>query len=469
MIGTTLRQSELFFVPLARQSSLIKDDLLDPIDELLDDDELIEQVRQVLACRFTRSTQTGRPGIAPDRLLRCCVLKHLKDWSYRELERELRSNLVYRRFTRFDADPTPCYATFCRVFALLGPDVTEQIHRRVVTKAQELRVARGRKLRTDTTVVETNIHYPSDSSLLGDGIRVLTRTLLRLGKECSPGAIEVTNHARAVKRRLLEISRAAKLLTESNRERMKQSYRKLLALTQSVVRKATKALEDLKSGELRVVGSHARANAQKATLQHFLPLIEKVTSQTRERVFAGNRHVADKVLSLFEPHSVVVRKGKPHKPTEFGRLVRLDEVENGIVSRYEICDGNPADTTAWEPALEQHLETFERAPEMATADRGYFSAANERLAEAMGVKNVALPAKGKLSASRAKRQKERWFRRAQRWRAGIEARIATCKHGFGMERASYKGENGFERFVGWSVITQNLVSIGRALRRRTCG
>src|SRR5918996_3143579 len=316
MIGSTTRQSSLFYVPLARQAVLLKDDLLDPIDALLDDPELISLVRHSLASRSPLSPRTGRPGIAPDRLLRCCALKHLKGWSLRELERELRSNLIYRRFTRFDADPTPNYSPFSRCFALLGEDGTQRIHDRVVAKARQEQVARGRKVRTDTSVVET------------------------------------------------------------------------------------------------------------------------------------------------------IRKGKAHKPTEFGRLVRLDEVENGIVSGYEVLEGNPADTNAWRPALEQHQRRFGRPPRMATADRGYFSAANEREAKVFGVERGALPARGRLSKARAQLQKERWFQRALRWRAGIEARISTLKHPFSMQRATYKGEKGFKRYVGWCVITQNLVSMARTLVRR---
>ena len=204
---------------------------MDPVDELLDDPELVELVRQCLARRYPQSTCTGREGIAPDRLLRCCVLKHLKGWSFRDLERELRSNLIYRRFTHYDAEATPGYSAFSRLFAVLGPSVTEKIHARVVQVACEQGVAQGRKLRCDTTVVESNIHYPTDSSLLGDGIRVLSRGLARIAAQCKSGALAVVNHARAVKHRLLEISRAAKSLTRANQRRMKKSYKTLMALT----------------------------------------------------------------------------------------------------------------------------------------------------------------------------------------------------------------------------------------------
>jgi IS5 family transposase len=466
MIGSTTRQSSLFYVPLARQAVLLKDDLLDPIDALLDDPELISLVRHSLASRSPLSPRTGRPGIAPDRLLRCCALKHLKGWSLRELERELRSNLIYRRFTRFDADPTPNYSTFSRCFALLGEDGTQRIHDRVVAKARQEQVARGRKVRSDTSVVETNIHYPTDSALLGDSVRVLTRSLRRIAEHCAAGALPVVNHALAVKRRLLEINRAAKSLTQASQQRLKDSYGRLLKLTRGVLEQARAAMEDLQAGRLPVVGSLISVLGQEAQLRHFIPLVEKGIAQTQERVFQGNPHVAGKVLSLFEPHTQAIRKGKAHKPTEFGRLVRLDEVENGIVSGYEVLEGNPADTNAWRPALEQHQRRFGRPPRMATADRGYFSAANEREAKVSGVERVALPARGRLSKARAQLQKERWFQRALRWRAGIEARISTLKHPFSMQRATYKGEKGFKRYVGWCVITQNLVSMARTLVRR---
>jgi len=449
MIGATSRQSWLFYLPLARQASLLKDDLLDPVDKLLEDSALVELVRQSLAGRRPRSTRTGRPSIAPDRLLRCCVMKHLKGWSFRDLERELRSNLVYRQFTRFDADPTPDFSTFSRTFALLSPVVTEQIHQRVVGLAREKGVTEGRKLRTDTTVVETNIHYPTDSTLLGDGIRVLSRSLKRLAAECQEGTLQVVERGRAVKHRLLEICRAAKSLTPANQRRLQSSYRRLLGMTRSVVRQAGAALKDWEAGGMKVVGNGLQAEVQISQLRHFLPLVEKVITQTRERLWKGNPHLPGKVLSLFEAHSQVIRKGKPDKPTEFGRLVRIDEVENGIGSGYQVQEGNAADTQAWIPALAQHAALFGQAPGLATADRGFFSAANEREAKARGVEKVALPGRGRLSETRAARQKQRWFRRALRWRAGIEATISTLKHPFSMRRATYKGETGFQRYVGW--------------------
>jgi IS5 family transposase len=465
MIGRLHRQSSLFYVAFHREASLIKDDLLEPLDALLEDEALVELVREALGRRRPQSRTRGRRGIAPDRLLRCCVLKSLKGWSLRELEREVRGSLVYRRFTRFDQDPIPNFSNFSRAFAALGEDVTRQIHARVVDQAREEGIARGRKLRTDSTVVESNVHYPTDSTLLADGVRVLTRTLRRVSAECAEGAVKVVDHARSVKHRVLEIGRAAKSFTEASQQQMKDSYGKLVGLARGVFRKAEQVCEQVLHGKLPVVGNVRRVLAQVQKLEHFGPLVKTVLDQTKARVFGGDTHFEGKILSIFEEHTQVIRKGKAHKPTEFGRLVRIDEVENGIISNYDVKDGNPGDQPDWVPALSQHKDIFGHAPTMATADRGYASASNERAARDLGVKQVVLPTRGRRSHKRTAIEKQRWFQRALRWRGGIEARIGTLKHRFDMLRARSKGDAGFKRHVGWSIITNNLVSIARAQRK----
>lgn len=462
MIGSTSRQASLFYFAFAKEVMAITDDVLDPLDELLNDPPLIHLASQALAKRRVRSADFGRPSIAPDRLLRCVILKHLKDWSFRQLERELRASLLYRRFTRFYEDPIPHFSSFSRTFGLFGKDRTAQVHARVVQIAREQSVASGQKLRTDTTAVETNIHYPTDSSLLADGIRVLTRGLKRISAACETGTLKVVDHRRAAKRRVLEICRAAKTLSETGRQKLKDSYGKLIALTRGLTRQTTQVLAELKAGKIAARADMLLAVLQsEAQLRHFLPLTQKVIAQAQARIFEGQTHHPDKILSLFEEHTVVIRKGKAHKPNEFGRLVRIDEVENGIVSNYDIALNNRADQQQWKPALEGHKQLFDQAPRLATADRGFWSAANETLAQQMGVKRVVLPGRGRLSKQRATRQKERWFRRGQGWRAGIEARISTLKHRFGMFRAYYKGETGFERYIGSCVVAQNLVAIVR--------
>ena len=463
MIGRLQRQASLFGFAFFKELTRLQDPTLGQIDLLLEDPELVAICSRALAGRRQRSLDFGRATIAPDRLLRCVVLKHLKGWSFRGLEEELRANLLYRRFTRFYEDPIPDHTVFSRLFALLGTEGPQALHAQVVTRARALCIARGQCLRTDTTAVETNIHHPSDSSLLGDSLRVLSRSLQRIRQNCREGGWKVVDHARATKYRLLEIARGARLLNEAGQQRLKKSYGRLLRLTRGVTLQAGAVLARLSSGELSARSdAEWRVLREEKRLRHYLPLVKGVIAQTQARIFEAQRHYPEKLLSLFEPHSVVIRKGKAHKPNEFGRLVRIDEVENGIVSGYEVAAGNRADQQQWAPALEHHISLFGQAPRLAAADRGYWSAHNERLARELGVQQVVLPARGPLSAERAVREKKRWFRRGQAWRAGIEPRIATLKHRFGMQRAFYKGEAGFQRHVGFCVLAHNLVAMSRA-------
>jgi IS5 family transposase len=445
MLGKTVRPASLFAFAFFKEAATIADPILDPLDCLLEDPMLVALSSEALAKRSPGSNKAGREGIAPDRLLRCVVLKHIKGWSYRQLHRELRASLLYRRFTRFYEDPIPDFSNLCRAFALFGKQGTEQIHQRIVQQAQEAALIAGNKLRTDTTAVETNIHHPTDSSLLADSLRVMNRYLQRIAEGCHDSKLRIVNHARAAKYRVLEIGRAARTFTQAGQEQLKQSYKKLVALTQGVKVQADAAVKALNDGQLV-----ARREA-------FWQVVAGIFQ-------AQTRH-PDKILSLFEPHSVVIRKGKAHKPNEFGRLVRLDEVENGFVSNYVVAPGNLCDQQQWTPALQAHVELFGQAPRLATADRGFWNSANEKAAAQLGVKQVVLPACGRLSPSRAARQKQRWFRRGQGWRAGIEARVSTLKHCFGMQRALYKGEIGFERHVGWCIIAHNLVAMSRAGRK----
>jgi IS5 family transposase len=467
MVGSTQRQASLLYLAFSAEVAKLQDELLDEIDPLLDDPELVEFVRQALGKRCPHSTKTGRYSIAPDRLLRCVALRHIRGWSFRELERELRNGLLYRRFSRFDGDPIPNFSNLCRNEALLGPEITEAIHRTVVRRALSARVCTGRKLRTDTTVVETDVHYPTDSTLLGDGIRVLTRHLKRLSGTCIGAAVDkVVDHGRAAKRRMIEIHRASKAKTDTGRARLTAGYRKLVRLTKGMAKQAKRVLKGLEDGEVAITADPMAVVTNEAALRHFVPLVDKVIDQTEQRVFGGDHHVEGKVLSLFEQHTAVIRKGKPHKPNEFGRLVQLDEVEGNIVSAYDTRPGNASDKEAFLPAIDRHKDTFGRVPDIAAADRGFFSANNERKAKERRVRRVAIAGTGRLSKSRARRQKERWFRRAQRWRAGIEPRISTLKHRFGMLRARAKGEQGFKRYVGWCVIANNLVSIANKKLKR---
>jgi IS5 family transposase len=180
-------------------------------------------------------------------------------------------------------------------------------------------------------------------------------------------------------------------------------------------------------------------------------------------------NVPDKVLSLFEPHTEAIRKGKVARPTEFGKLVTIQEAEHQIVTAFDVHDQRPADSTLWVPALDQHQQIFGRAPDLATGDRGFTSAANERAATTMGVRRVVLPAVGRKSPARRAHERQRWFRRGQRWRTGCEGRISVLKQRHGLRRCRYRGRDGIHRWVGLGVIADNLINMAKHLDHAQAG
>ncbi len=202
-------------------------------------------------------------------------------------------------------------------------------------------------------------------------------------------------------------------------------------------------------------------------LERYEGLSARVVSQARRRVLQGESVPAgEKLVSLYEPHTAIIRRGKAGKDTEYGRKVWLDEVDGRIVSGYRVLEGNPPDENQLEPALEHHKRLFGKPPDLVAADRGVHSARNERICEDAGVARIVLPKPGKKSGARREHERQGWFRRGMRWRAGAEGRISVMKRRGYLGRCREKGESGFERWVGWGVLTSNLSSIARTVAAR---
>ena len=438
-------------------------------DEVLNDEKLIETVYSALAQRSPRSKNFGRPGTPAEVVLRLMVLKHARDWSYDILEREVRANLVYREFTRVGAGKVPDAKTLGRLGRALGPEIVEKVHQRVVAIAREKKIVPGKRLRVDTTVVETNIHHPTDSSLLGDGVRVLTRTLKKIVQVAGEAGTKLRNRMRSVQHRLIEIGRASRSKGEAGKEKLKKSYEKLLSATGQVVRQAQRFSAEVASGVKRSadVFEQAALEAHKKYIDTMVPRVQQVIRQTKARVLEGTNHFAEKLLSIFEPTTEIIRKGKAGKPTEFGKMVKIQEAENQIVTCFEVYSQRPSDSDLLIPAIETHEEQLGRTPRLVAADAGFYSAQNEAGAQAMGVEQVAIPNRSTKSAERKRHQKKRWFRKAQKWRTGSEGRISLLKRRHGLDRCFYKGDDGMKRWVGLGVIADNLINIGRHLVRQS--
>jgi transposase, IS5 family len=464
MVQRRQRERSLFEVLLPDGHKLWPD-WLRKIDTLLEDEAVIEVVAQGLEARWPQSRRRGRPGTPAEVVIRLLILKHLFDWSYDDMEREVRANLVYRMFTRIDAGDVPDAKTILKIARALGPEVIEQLHRQVVEVAKRAGVTHGRRFRIDTTVVATNVHYPTDSTLLRDGVRVLTRTMQRARTAMGDPSGRIRNRLRSVTRRVLIIGYEAR--SPKTRDAMVKSYRTLMATTRTVLRDTATMVRRL-GQRLRTATPQRQRMLQRAQdrLQAMRPLVQRVVDQTRARLLGGDTHVSDKVLSVFEPHTETIRKGKIAKPNEFGKLVTIQESEHQIITGYDVHAKRPADVTLWTAALDRHQTIFGHAPDLAAADRGFSSATNERAATARGVRRVVLPHRGPKSPARRAYERQRWFRRGQRWRVGCEGRISVLKRRHGLDRCRYHGEDGMHRWVGLGVIANNLVSTATFAKAR---
>jgi IS5 family transposase len=434
-------------------------------DQVLADKEIVATVYEALAKRHPHSRTRGRRGAPAEVVLRLLVLKHMRNWSYGVLEREVRANLVYRDFTRVGGTKMPDAKTMGRWGVALGPEAIHQIHDRMVQIARDHRVTEGRRMRVDTTVVETNIHYPTDSSLLGDGVRVLTRTMKKITAIVGTAGAQLRDRSRSVKLRVLEIARAARSKHSASQAKLNEAYRKLLDATGRVLGQARRFAKEIRDGVKPPanITRPALLEGLRDKLETIVPRVQQVLRQTKARIFAGDTHAEGKIVSLFEPSTEVIRKGKTGKPTEFGKMVKLQEAENQIVIAYEVYDQRPNDADLLIAAIEAHQAKLGCTPRLVAADAAFYSAKNEAAANAKGVKRLCIPNRSTKSAERKREQKKRWFRNGQKWRTGSEGRISVVKRRHGLNRSRYKGDAGMKRWVGLGVIADNLVNIGRAM------
>ena len=460
MIKLRHQQPSLWHSGLAKDIEDLWEPWMREVDQLLEDAALVESVYDAQGKRHPKSRTRGRTQTPAEVVLRLLNLKHVRNWSYDTLEREVRANLVYRAFTRIGDEKVPDAKTLARLGQAIGPEVIGELHERLMELARERGVIKGRKLRVDTTVVETNIHYPTDGSLLGDGARVLTRTMKKIEKKTGGLRKKVRDRMRSVTKRVIAIALAGRAPGTEAEERRRKEYAGLLTLTRKILNQTQGVL-----GETQKLSSRRRSGLRSLieTLETMAGRVRQVMKQTKARVFHGITRYPGKIVSLFEPHTEIIRKGKASKPTEFGKMVQVQEAENQIITHYEVFAERPSDSDLLVPAVQEHQRRLGRVPRLVAADAGFYSLKNEKTIQAMGVARVAVPSRGTRSLERKEVQKQRWFRAGQRWRTGCEGRISVLKRRHGLSRCRYRGFPGMQRWVGLGVIADNIIQIGRCL------
>lgn len=389
----------------------------------------------------------GREGMTAEQVVRAALVKQMFGFSYDELSFHLSDSLVLRGFCRLSPSAVPPKrSTLQANIVSIRSETWETINKALVLYAREQKIDDGRWMRTDTTVVESNIHHPLDSSLLNDGVRVLTRTLLRARETYGTTA---SNHRRRAKRRAVAILHAR---TMAKRVVL---YKDLLKITHKTVRAAEQALEQLtRLGAIGFV----------STLAFFLPLVKRVIDQSERRVLRGESVPAsEKLVSLFEPHTDIIVKDR--RDTYYGHKVTLSTGKSGIVLDLFIEKGNPADSTLTVRSAQRHTALFGVPPERAAFDGGFASKNNLQALHASGTreacfsKPAGVPIDEQTSTPRVRRI-------LKRFRAGIEATISFLKRSFGLSRCTWAGLTRFRAYCWCSTVAHNLLTIARALLTR---
>lgn len=439
------------------------DPLLQGIDAFLDrHSALVEQVRLDLE-RGLKKPGTGRNGMTPSQALRSLTLMRVKNWDYRELRERINDGYTLRGFTQFDSHLVPKHDAFNRAFNRLPPATLKAINQAVVQAAVQLGLEDGKKLRVDTTVVETNIHYPTDATLLWDSVRTITRLVGDLHDKLPNGVKGFTKRTRSARRRMQQIQR---MTAQQRPQQQETKYRELLRITGQVVQNARQAVAQTKSIRGIDVVAGLAIDSRRQQLAAFCDLADRVIDQTRRRVIAGEPVPSEqKVYSIFEFHTDPIKRGKAQKPVEFGHKVFLAESAQGLIADYLVLEGNPADSDHVEASLDGHQQTFQHPPEWYAADRGFYSADHVQCCRQAEVGEVCIPQRGgKKTAEQETLERSPAFKKAQRFRVGMEGRISVLFRGRGMKRCRAKGRERFEMLVGAAVLANNLMRIAQLIK-----
>jgi IS5 family transposase len=403
-----------------------------------------------------RRTDTGRDGMTAEQVLRCAILKQYRELTYEELAFHLEDSMAFRSFARLEMGQYPSGSTLQENIKDIQAETWEAVNRVLLEQAAQQKVEKGRMVRLDSTVVETHIHHPTDSTLLLDGIRVITR-LLQAGKSLNPTPwYTFVDHQRAAKKRGLQILNARKDQVR------RQAYRELWSLAGKVQGYARQALTELKGFVGANLEETIAAHQILEQLERSVSLLQRVRSQTERRVLRGEQVPAgEKVVSFFECHTDVIVKGR--RDTQYGHKIFLSGGRSGLILDCVIARGNPADAAMFPDLLTRQEAIYGRVPLKTAADGGFASGDNLRLAKGQGVKDVMFAKKRGLGV--LEMVKSLWvYKKLRNFRAGIEANISRLKRAFGLARCNWQGWPGFRQYVWSAIVSYNVLVLGMLLQ-----
>jgi IS5 family transposase len=441
--------------PLATWDDLLPDQAKRLPDELARIDAYLDDERFLTPWRAHFSARLGRPSVPIPTLLRLLYLKHRYQLGYQSLCREVGDSISWRRFCRIPLDqPVPHPTTLSKLVRRAGPSVIDQLNTALVGKLVADKLLRGRKLRVDTTVVAADIDYPTDADLLEGAVRKLGGLVRRIKARGAAKRTRFRDRGRAAGRRLRRLAHAL-------RRRGGQAMAEVDRLTAQVATLARQTVREVQAVRRNARRALARRDGDgrlgwlvgelEATIGH----TGRLLWQADQRL-AGNRVIADRLVSLADPDARPIRKGKPQRPTEFGYTLLLAEDERGFVADHQLQQGNPPDAPQLLGAVTRVAQRTGRLAATVVADRGFGTAANDRALAELGVTRIGVQRKGRLGSARAQLERTRAFRRLRNWRVGIEARISHLKRSFGLRRTRLRRRAGATIWVGLGVFAYNL-------------
>jgi IS5 family transposase len=431
------------------------------IHEILEQNPAVTDLVHADLCAGEKKLNRNVEGVASESILRLTLVQQIEQLSFRETIIRVDDSQMLRFFCRFYDDAVISHSLYATLANMIASATWEKINECIVRFARDKKGFKGKQLRIDTTAIESDIHFPMDSSLLCDCIRVLSRLIARARKIDERLTGQWRARLKNAKRLNQKLLRGGKNLHKAKR---KSWYKKLLDSTQRAMTKAQEVRARIEKGEgtFSSVEEWWALQSLSQEIAHYLPLAEQCAHQARERVLKDTPVPHEqKVFSIFEPHTELLIRGKAGKEIEFGHMLELRQIEGGLITGYQVHAKRPSEPPLVQQAVARHVEVFGHQPKCVAGDKGFYSKAVVDEAERGGVEHVCIPKKGRRNEDEEKREKSFWFKAAQAFRAGIEGTVSVLKRAFGLWRCLREG---FEHFTSWAatgVLAHNLVLLAR--------
>ncbi|WP_052877843.1 ISNCY family transposase [Thermoanaerobacter wiegelii] len=370
------------------------------VDELLKDESLFAPFIE----KF--NSKCGRHSTPVDTYIRMMYLKFRYNLGYETLCKEVGDSITWRIFCHIPiCGEVPDYTTLAKLTKRFGKDTLEELNSLIVQKAIEKKLIKARKIRIDTTVIKSNIHYPTDAGLLSDGVRVLTRLVKKVKDTGIAAKAEFRDRTRSIKKRILNIVKFTKNRTNEAKEKVHQTVKELVEIAKDVLCSAKKVSEIAKEEIKNTQNTNRSRDFLIQKLENTISIVDKVISQTSE-VLKGTISISNRVVSIFDQGARPIKRGKAKADIEFGRKVALAESEEGLIICSIVEEGNPADKTLAVPTVKKAIKVLNKVPKEVTGDRGFYSSTNEKEIRELKVEHVAIPKPGKKSEKRIKFERQ---------------------------------------------------------------